>query len=227
MRSGDTHDRRESAFPIVRPSVALRRLWSPDGVKRQRRRQVDWCNRVFRPPQAPGVLHLAAPPPTPDRRSENKALTIGEPRGYTGDMAASDMLRRAPALAQHHLWADPRLLRKVLHEVDLSLGGVDSRARRKAVLLVASLVDHWTRGAPDPYDRIGLEIERSPIRVRITATGGGLSREFWETVGRATAAGLADSWGVDRRNHPGAWFEIATTPSATNGSGPRARDPLL
>jgi hypothetical protein len=136
------------------------------------------------------------------------------------------MDRRAPALAQYHLWADPRLLRRMLHEVDLSLDGVDSRARRRAVLLVASLADHWTRGVPDTGDRIGLEIERSPIRVRIKATGAGLSHEFWETVGRATAAGLADSWGVDRRNHPGAWFEIATMPPATNGSGPQARDPL-
>ena len=107
-------------------------------------------------------------------------------------MAANDMDRRAPLLAHHHLRADPRLLRELLHEVEGSLGAVDGRARRKATLLVAALAERWTRGAPDAGDRILLELERSPIRLRITATAEGLPAAFWEAVGASTAAGLAD-----------------------------------
>lgn len=125
-------------------------------------------------------------------------------------MASSDKDRRAPVLSQHELQADPLLLRDILREVYESLADadLDGRTRRKAVLLVAALADHWSRRADE--DRIDLEIERTPVRLRVTATAseGGL---FWQEVGRAAAPGLADSWGVNRERS-GAWFEITTPP---------------
>jgi len=127
-----------------------------------------------------------------------------------GQLASEDEDRREPVLAQHEIQADPRALRRVLNEVERDLEGLSGRTRRKAVLLVAALADHWLRLTPDKSALMKVDIERSSTHLRIVASASDetLPQDFWEQVGHAVVVGLVDSWGVDRRGRSGAWFEV-------------------
>jgi len=135
-----------------------------------------------------------------------------ETRGRRDYLASDDADRREPVLAQHEIEADPRALRRVLNEVEHGLSGINGRTRRKAVLLVAALADHWLRLTPDKSALMRVEIERSQTHLRIVASASdeALPQRFWERVGHAVAVGLVDSWGIDRRGRHGAWFEVDT-----------------
>lgn len=125
-------------------------------------------------------------------------------------MASQDKDRREPVLTKYELDPDARRLRDDLDEVAEGLVGLDGRTRRKALLLVGALAEHWSRQRPQPEERMSLRIVRSADGLRIAASAerSALPHGFWEAVGQAVVPGLADRWGTEPLEQSGAWFLI-------------------
>jgi hypothetical protein len=123
---------------------------------------------------------------------------------------SADKDRRAPILARHEVHADPRMLRQVLRQVTSDLRDVEGETRRKVALLLGVLADQWARqnSSRDEHSLI-VDIEHLPNRVRVEAfSHAALPENYWKQVGPVVAAGLADTWGLERRHRSGIWFEL-------------------
>lgn len=127
-------------------------------------------------------------------------------------MAAADphhAERRYPSQARWEIDADPKHVRTVLREIEGSLEGIDAPVRRRVTLLVGELIGRVSEPSSSAGE-LRMEIHERPgsLRVDIWDEGGLLDERFWARLADSALAGLASSWGLDRRRASGAWFEV-------------------